>query len=49
MSRLGAQEYESQVNDWLSSLKSGEFIEESLLERTTLLLRDLPGVVIRGC
>ena len=39
--------YESQVNDWLASLKSGEFIEESLLERTTLLLRDLPGVVIR--
>ena len=47
VSARGSGEYESQVNDWLSSLKSGEFIEESLLERTTLLLRDLPGVVIR--
>ena len=46
-SARGSGEYESQVSDWLSLLKIGEFIEESLLERTTLLLRDLPGVVIR--
>ena len=32
VSARGSGEYESQVNDWLASLKSGEFIEESLLE-----------------
>ena len=34
----------AQAQPWLSALASGAVIESSLLERTTLLLDDLPGI-----
>lgn len=37
-------EYTAQAEAWLSELKSGEVIHAAALERTTLLLDDLPGI-----